>query len=155
MDQRPPIAPAACARNHRLEPLGFLIGDWLTIGRHPLVPRVALAGRTAFDWHHGGAFIMMRSEVDDPRFPDGVAIIGSDDGAGSFALSYFDERGVSRLFALTIGAGEVTWRRDDPVLAQCVTVRALAGGDELISTGRMSKNGGDWTDDLSQHFRRA
>ena len=61
------------------------------------MPDKKLEGRTSFAWHEDGAFLIMRGEVDEPRFPDGVAIIGSDDGAGIFAMIYFDERGVSSM----------------------------------------------------------
>lgn len=147
------IGPEACIPNPALQPLAFLIGEWRTSGTHPLVPGERLEGRTLFAWIEGGAFLMMRSEIDHPLFPSGLAIIGSDDHAGSFAMLYFDQRGTSRLFEVEVGEGEVSWRRDDPKLSQSLTIRAE--GEALVSTGRMSENGGEWKDDLSQHFTRA
>ena len=96
----------------------------------------------------------MRSEIDDPQFPDGVAIIGSDDVAGRFAMTWFDERGISRLYQVTVGDRTVTWRRDDPLFSQSMTITAEDGGDRLVSKGRMSEKGGAWVDDLSQVFER-
>lgn len=150
----PAIGAKALVPNPALQPLTFLIGEWRTVGTHPLLPGETLIGRTSFAWHEGGAFLIMRGQIDEPRFPDGVAIIGSD-GGGGFAMSYFDERGVSRLFAVTVGDGTLTWHRDDPKLAQSVTITAGADGDTLTSGGRMSQDGGPWSDDLSQHFMRA
>jgi hypothetical protein len=143
----------ALVPNPALKPLEFLIGEWRTTGTHPAFPGESLPGRTSFSWHEGGAFLVMRSEVDQPQFPDGLALFGSDDGAGRFAMLYFDERGVSRLFDVTPGDRSATWRRDDPDFAQEVTI-AAEGGDRLVSRGRMSKKSGDWTDDLSQVFVR-
>jgi hypothetical protein len=61
--------------------------------RYPLRPgRHALATRSSFEWHEGGAFVLMRSEIDRPEIPSAVAVIGSDDVAGTFTTSYFDER---------------------------------------------------------------
>jgi hypothetical protein len=94
----------------------------------------------------------MRSEVDHPLFPSGMAIIGSDDVAGSFAMIYFDERGTSRLFEVKVGEGEISWRRETPSFSQSLTIRVE--GDGLASTGRMSEDGGDWKDDFSQVFTR-
>lgn len=148
------IGAKARMPNPALAPLAFLIGEWRTTGTHPMAPGTTLAGRTSFAWHESGAFLIMRSDVDAPLFPDGMAIIGSDDGAGRFAMTYFDERGVSRIFAVTIGDGRVTWHRDDPTLAQSVTITAADDGDTLTSNGRMSQDGGPWGDDLSQHFIR-
>ena len=147
-----PIGAAALRRNPALKPLEFLIGEWRTTGTHPLVPGETLHGRTSFSWHEGGAFLIMRSEVDHPQFPDGVAIVGSDDTSGGFAMIYFDERGVSRILDLTAGDGSATWRHDDPDFTQSLTVEAQ--GDGLVSKGRMSRKGGEWEDDLSQVFTR-
>ena len=119
-----------------------------------LVPGKTLPGRASFAWHEGGAFLIMRAQVDEPRFPSGVAIIGSDDVAGTFVMSYFDERGISRFYDVTVGERSVTWRRDDPALSQSMTITAGDDGDTLIGTGRMSEKGGPWTDDLSQTFSR-
>ena len=153
MVQSSPIGAEALIPNPALKPLEFLIGDWRTTGSHPLMPGKILVGRTSFAWHEGGAFLIMRSEVDDPRFPSGMAIIGSDDVAGTFAMIYFDERGVSRLIDVSVGDRTVTWRRDNPEFSQSLTIDA-EGEDRLVSKGRMSEKGGPWTDDLSQVFER-
>jgi hypothetical protein len=139
--------------NPALAPLSFLIGEWRTEGTHPGAPGETLTGRTSFAWHEGGAFLIMRSKVDHPLFPSGTAIFASDGQAGRFAMIYFDERGVSRLFEVAVGDRSVTWRRDDPAFAQSTAV-AADGDDVLRARGRMSKDGGEWEDDLSQVFRR-
>jgi len=148
------IGAEALIPNKALAPLAFLIGEWRTSGTHPMVPGTTLAGRASFAWHEGGAFLIMRSEVDEPRFPSGVAIIGSDDKAGNFVMIYFDERGVSRHYQLSVGDRTVTWRRDDPLFSQSITLSAESD-DRLVSKGRMSQKGGAWEDDLSQVFTRA
>ncbi len=153
MTHATPIGAKALISNPALKRLEFLIGVWRTSGSHPLVPGKSLVGHTSFAWHEGGAFLIMHTEIDAPQFPNGVAIIGSDDTAGTFAMTYFDERGVSRLLDVEIGERSVTWRRDDPKLAQTNTIRA-EGDDTLVSEGAMSQNGGGWEKDLSQVFKR-
>ena len=69
-------------------------------------------------------------------------------------MNYFDERGTSRLFEVSIEDGAVIWQRLHPTFSQSVTVRPGDEGDTLVSQGRMAKDGGPWTDDLSQAFRR-
>jgi hypothetical protein len=39
---------------------------------------------------------MMRSEIDEPGIPTGLAIIGNDDYRDEYFMLYFDEQGVSR-----------------------------------------------------------
>lgn len=152
MNGSPSTGSGALVPNPALKPLTFLVGEWRTTGSHPMVPGETLAGRTSFSWHEGGAFLVMRSEVDHPQFPDGLAIIGSDGGSGKFGMLYFDERGVSRLLDVTIGDRTVAWRHDDPEFSQLLTI--AAEGDELVSKGRMSRKGSEWEDDLSQVFTR-
>lgn len=154
MNRPSPTGVRALVPNPALKPLRFLIGEWRTSGTHPQMPGEALSGRTVFAWHEGGAFRIMRSEIDRPEFPDGVAIIGSDDGAGRFAMTYFDERGVSRLFDVSVGNRSLSWRRDDPVLSQSMTIAADESGERLVGTGRMSEKGGGWVDDLSLVYTR-
>ena len=48
-----------------------------------------------------------------------------------------------------------TWRHDDPKFAQSLTITAEEDGNRLVSKGRMSKDGGEWVDDLSQVFTRS
>lgn len=154
MDDEATVGAKARIPNPALEPLAFLLGEWRTTGTHPLMEGEALNGRTSFDWHEGGAFLILRSEVDAPGFPHGVGIIASDDHAGTFSMTWFDERGTSRLYEVTVGKGTITWRRDDPELAQTNTITAEGDGDTLVAKGRMSEKGGLWGDDLSQVFRR-
>jgi hypothetical protein len=155
MTQSSAIGAEACIPNPALQPLEFLVGEWRTSGTHPEVPGETLRGRTSFSWHEGGAFLVMRSEIDQPLFPSGLAIIGSDDAAGTFAMIYFDERGTSRIFdVVAVGERSVTWRRDDPEFSQSLTINADEDGETLVSRGRMSRDGGDWTEDLSQVFER-
>ncbi|MBR0656014.1 hypothetical protein GXW79_13105 [Roseomonas arctica] len=144
----------ALKANAALAPLAFLLGEWRTMGTHPGVPGQTLEGRTSFAWHEGGAFLIMRSEVDHPEFPDGVAIFSADRDAGSLAMNWFDERGVSRLYQVTAGDRSMRWHRDDPRLAQRATIVAGGDGDRLVSKGQMSLDGADWSVDLSQIFTR-
>jgi hypothetical protein len=146
------IGAKAQIPNPALAPLAFLIGEWRTTGTHPMLPGKQLPGRTRFAWAEGGAFLIMHSQVDAPDFPDGVAIFGSDDSAGSVTMLWFDQRETSRRYEVELGDNSLTWHRDDPELAQTNTL--TAEGDGLVSKGRMSQQRGPWTDDLSQTFER-
>jgi hypothetical protein len=58
-------------------------------------------------------------------------------------MIYFDERGISRLYEVTVGDRSVTWCRNDPDFSQSLTITAVNDG-ELTSRGRMSEKGRDW-----------
>jgi hypothetical protein len=148
------IGSKAQMPNPALQKFGFLIGSWRTTGSHPEIAEMSLVGRTSFSWVADGAYLLMRTEVDHSQFPNSIAVIGSDDGQGRFVMAYFDERGVSRLYEVTVGDGAVTWHREDTKLSQSNTITVSAEGDRLISHGRMSQNGGAWGNDLSQVLNR-
>ena len=140
--------------NPALEPLTPLIGEWRTTGTHPLVPGTTFHGRTSFSWHEGGAFVLMRSEIDEPEIPSAVALIGSDDAADTFTMIYFDERGVSRRYTVEVGEATLSWHRDEAGFAQRMDVRIAADGSRLDARGTMSRDGGPWEDDLQLTYER-
>lgn len=149
-----PIGSEALRPNPALEPLAPLIGQWRTTGAHPLIPDTTFHGRSSFEWHEGGAFLLMRSEIDEPDIPNGVAIVGSDDAAGTFTMIYFDERGVSRRYTVEVALGEVRWLRDEAGFAQRMVVTITPDGNRLEARGTMSHDGGPWEDDLQLTYER-
>src|SRR5689334_8917834 len=95
--------------NPVLAPFSVLVGTWTTTGTHLLIPDTILHGRTSFEWLENGAFLTMRSEIDEPGIPSGIAVIGSDDVANEFFMLYFDERGVSRKYEMSLQDNVWKW----------------------------------------------
>ncbi len=146
------IGAKAIKQNPALKLFKPLIGEWQTTGTHPYFPDVTLHGRALFEWIEGGAFLRVRSQIDHPKFPDGVAIFGSDDEAGTYYQIYFDERGISRKYDVAITDNQIKWWRADAKFSQRFTIDIQK--DRLVSTGEMSRDGGDWEKDLSLTFVR-
>jgi len=140
--------------NPALEPFRVLIGNWNTVGTHGLVPDTILHGRTSFEWLEGGAFLMVRSEIDDPRFPSGIAIIGSDDAQEEYYMLTFDERGVSRKYEVTLHDNIWKWWRNAPGFLQRYEGRIVDGGNTIIGQGELSKDGLAWEKDLDLTYTR-
>ncbi len=149
-----PVGPEAQRPNPALEPLTPLVGDWRTTGTHPLVSGTTFHGRTSFSWHEGGAFLLMRSEINEPEIPNGIAIIGSDDAAGTFTMIYFDERDISRRYTVEVANGTVSWHRDEAGFAQRMVITISADGARLDAQGTMARDGGPWEDDLQLTYER-
>ncbi len=149
-----PIGAEALRPNPALGPLAPLLGEWRTTGTHPLVPGTTFHGRTSFAPHEGGAFVLMRSEIDEPEVPSAVAVIGSDDAAGTLTMLYSDERAVSRRYTVEVGDGEVSWHRDEAGFAQRTVLTVAADGSRLDARGTMSRDGGPWEDDLQLTYER-
>jgi hypothetical protein len=118
------------------------------------MPGTTLHGRTSFEWFENGAFVLMRSEIDEPEVPSAVAIIGSDDAAGTLTMIYFDERDISRRYNVEAAEGEVCWERDEAGFAQRMVLTIAADGSRLDAQGTMSRDGGAWEDDLALTYER-
>jgi hypothetical protein len=151
----PPIAREASIPNPGLAAFEPFIGTWTTQGSHPMPPGATLHGRATFKWLDGGAFLCVRSEIDDPRFPQGIAIIGSDDDAGSFTMLYFDQREVSRRYEVTIDAGVMRWERATPAFSQRFALTIAPDAHTMHGVGEMSRDGGAWGPDLELTYTRA
>jgi hypothetical protein len=140
--------------NPALRPFEPLIGEWRTTGTHPLIPDKTFHGRTSFAWHEGGAFLLMRTQTDEPEIPDATAVFGSDDAAGTYVMVYFDERGTSRKYDVAPTDAGIVWSRDEAGFAQRNLLVIDAAGERMVRTGEMRRDGGDWEDDLSLTYDR-
>jgi len=131
-----PIGHEARIPNRRLEPLGFLVGEWSTTGSHPMLPGKTLHGRTSFEWAEDGAFLIMRSEIDEPEIPSGIGVIGTDADASECSMLYFDQRGVSRRYLVDLRSDRWHRWRDSPGFSQRFTGTPSMVAHE--SSGRVS-----------------
>ncbi len=148
------LAQKASILNPALEAFSVLIGNWHTTGAHGLLPDTILHGHASFEWLEGGAFLMMRSEIDDPRFPQGIAIIGSDNSEEEYYMLTFDERGVSRKHEVTLHDNTWKWWRNVPGFMQRYEATIVDSGNTIISKGELSKDGVSWEKDLDLTYQR-
>ncbi len=140
--------------NPALKPFSVLIGNWNTAGTHGLLPDTILNGRTSFEWLENGAFLMMRSEINDPRFPSAIAIFGSDDSEGEVYMLIFDERGVSRKYEVSLRDNIWKWWRNASGFFQRYEGMIVDNGKTIISRGELSKDGISWEKDLDLTYKR-
>ena len=145
----------AAKPNPALEPFGILVGTWTTTGTHPLTPGTTYHGRTTFEWLAGGAFLLVRSQIDEPQIPSAIAIIGTDDATGECTMLYFDERDLSRKYEVSFRNNELTWWRNAPGFSQRFTGTIAADGRTMVARGEMSRDGAGWEPDLQLTYRRA
>ena len=76
---------------------------------------MAGGGRVTFEWHASGAHLLQRGTAELPEAPDNVSIIGCDAANGTYFQPYSDERGVCRIYEMSIGSGEwKLWREGGP-----------------------------------------
>jgi hypothetical protein len=148
------LSHEAAIPNPALQPLAVLVGDWSTVGSHPLIPDTTLHGRSSFEWLEGGAFLIMHSEIDEPGIPSAIAIFGGDDSTGEISMLYFDERGVSRRYEVAMDGNVLRWWRNAPGFSQRFTCTLSGDGRTIVGTGELSRDGISWEPDLDLTYTR-
>ena len=141
--------------NPRLQALAVLVGEWATVGTHPMLPGKTFHGHASFTWLESGAFLLFHSHIDEPEIPNGVAILGTDDSnPDAGAMLYFDVRNVSREYRWTISSNLWTWSRDELGFSQRMVLTIANDGLRIEAKGQMSRNGKSWEPDLQLTYTR-
>jgi hypothetical protein len=144
------------AVNPKLERFGVLVGEWDTVGTHRLLSGVTLHGHVTCEWIEGGAFLRMVSQMEKAGVPSGMFIFGSDDASDAVTLLYYDERGVSRIYAAAL-SGRILkfWRNaPGPGLAQRFTATFAEDGRTIQFVSELSEDGTTWLIDIEQTYTR-
>ncbi|MGH2923752.1 MAG: hypothetical protein ACRDKH_06975 [Solirubrobacterales bacterium] len=98
-------------RNNDAEVLQELVGDWEMEVDAPWTEGPTRGGTVSFEWMPGERFLIQRWEVPVPEAPDGLAVIGWDEGRGALLQHYFDSRGVARVYEMKLDDGVWTLER--------------------------------------------
>jgi hypothetical protein len=145
------IQPTADAALRALEPL---VGEWTMEAVGPDGKMWPGEGRASFVWHSSGAHLVQRIVTGVPDAPDSTSIIGCDAGNGTYVQLYSDERGVCRVYAMTMGEGEWTLQREGVPFAQRFVGSFSEDGHEIAGRWEKAVDGGDFTVDFSLTFRK-
>ena len=94
-----------------LKDLDAFVGEWNVAGAMTLDEPMEISGWTGFEWLVGGGFLVQRSTTEREEFPNTLAVIGpADDGEG-YVMHYFDSRGVSRIYTMSLDGRSWTLER--------------------------------------------
>jgi hypothetical protein len=148
-------APArrSAARNPALARLEALAGAWQIEVAHPLVPNPITGGLVTFEWLEGG-FLVQRADPGNPDVPSSIAVIGGDDATGRYVMQYFDSRGISRIYEMSLGDG--VWRlwREAPGFSQRFTGAFADDGNTIAASWEKSTDGATWEHDFGLTYRK-
>jgi hypothetical protein len=95
------------ARAAALKRLEAFIGEWRVDASFPGSP----PGRSIFEWALHRQYLVQRSESPRPA-PDALAVVSVDPKTGAYTQHYFDSRGVTRVYAMTLSRGTWTLTRE-------------------------------------------
>jgi hypothetical protein len=143
--------PTAGDALKRLEPL---VGEWRVVAKPPDGEPWPGEGRTTFAWHESGAHLIERSTVDLPEAPDSVSIIGCDAANGTYYQLYSDDRGVCRVYEMSIGDSEWKLWRDGEPFPQRFTGRFADDGRTIVGRWELAKDGTNYTTDFDLTYSR-
>jgi hypothetical protein len=141
--------------NAALTRMNALVGEWNIEGSHVHFPTTKIRGKTTFEWLDGGFFLVQRSQADHPDVPNSISVIGCDDEADHCTMHYFDSRGVSRNYAMTLSDGVWKMWRDAPGFSQRFTGTFDASGGTISGAWELSKNGSTWEHDFDLLYTKA
>ena len=135
----------------RLEPL---IGEWALELVFPSGERLDGQAHTTIEWHSSGAHLVQRTTVEVPGAPSVTAIMGCDAANGTYYQLYSDDRGVCRVYEMSIGDAEWRlWRTGEP-FPQRFTGRFEEGGSMIVGRWEKAQHGVRYETDFDLIYRR-
>ncbi len=143
-DKYAQVEPRNREPNPALRPLEVLVGDWKL--ESPL-----FAGRSArvtFEWLEGGAFLVHHSAQNT------TMIIGRDDALEAYSVLYYDERGVSRIYAMSLEGGVWKLWRNAPGFWQRFSGTLSDDTDTITARWEKSSDGAQWEHDFDLTYSR-
>jgi hypothetical protein len=151
------MQPAANPALTALEPL---LGDWrLEVSGAAFLPSpdAVTTLQVHAAWVQHGAALML-SHDPSPGAPAGppasTFLIGRDDDASDFTALYSDERGVSRVYAMSLHGRDWQIRREAPHFAQRFQATIAEDGATITGSWRKSIDGDVWEHDMDFRYIR-
>jgi hypothetical protein len=147
----------------RNEPLTPLVGEWSLAMVMPgtdvpdELPDVG--ARVVFEWMGDRAFLLECWTVPVPEAPDGLALIGWDEGRGTFLQHYFDERGVARVYEMSLDGGVWRLERTEPDFSPLAFSQRFTGtfaddGGRIDGTWEIAHDHVTWEKDFDLIYTR-
>jgi hypothetical protein len=144
--------PTAQEALKRLEPL---VGEWTIEAKPPERPPWPGEARTTIEWQDSRAHLVARSTFAMPEAPDSISIMGCDAANGTCFQLYSDERGVCRVYEMSISEeGEwKLWREGEP-FAQRFSATISDGGNTIAGRWEKASDGRRWETDFDLTYRK-
>lgn len=152
-DNDPAAQAQSSTPNATLQRLETFVGDWVTevsVGGETLAH-----GRARFRWMEGeGGFLVYHADAEPTDYPSGTLLIGGDDAMDSYSVLYFDSRGISRIYQMSLGDGVWKMWRDAPGFLQRFTGVFSKDGKTIKGAWETSSDGSHWELDFDLTYTR-
>ncbi len=128
--------------NPSLKPLEVFVGDWEFTS--PQFPDTR--GQFTFEWVEGGAFLVERMAG------NAAWMIGRDDSTETYSILYYDSRGVSRVYAMSLEGNVWKIWRNAPGFSQRFTATLSDNGRTITGYWEKSSDGLNWERDFDIRY---
>ncbi len=145
--QRPPQPTSS------LKQFDILVGEWNMVGTHPAFPS-SVHGRSSFKWLMEGALMLWYFDWERGGPPSALSVIGHDDSVETCCMLYSDERGVARIYEMSLEGGVWKMWRDSLGFSQRVTGTVSSDGNIITCHGELSRDDSNWEQDLDVTYTR-
>jgi hypothetical protein len=136
-----------------LKQFDVLVGEWNTVGTHPKFPS-AVRGQSSFEWLVEGALLVWHFDWERSGPPSAISVIGHDDAVEPCSMLYSDERGVARIYQMSLEGGVWKMWRDSSGFSQRMTGTFSDDGNTITVQGDLSRGGSNWERDLDVTYTR-
>ena len=136
-----------------LKQFNVLIGKWDMVGTHPGLPAPVL-GHSSFEWLVEDALLIWHFDWEPALPPNAVSVIGHDDSLETCTMLYSDERGVSRIYQMSLEGGIWKIWRESSEFSQRSTGTFSDDKNTISVHGEMSRDGSNWEQDLNVTYTR-
>jgi hypothetical protein len=143
--------PTAQEALRALEPL---IGEWTVTASDPSGEPWPGEARTSFEWHDSGAHLVQRASIPAEEAPDSISIIGCDAANGAYYQLYSDDRGICRVYEMSIEDDQWKLWRDGQPFSQRFTARVEDGGRRILGRWEIAEDGTNYRTDFDLTYTR-
>jgi hypothetical protein len=139
-----------------LRELEVLVGTWKVQATPPGGEPWPGDAEITFEWlaDSDRRLLVERARVEMPEAPNTVCVIGSDAANGRYFQLYTDDRGVCRVYEMSIGNGEWKLWRDGEPFSQRYTAKISDDGNTIEGRWEAAKDGTNWETDFDLVFTR-
>jgi len=143
--------------NQALKDLSLLVGKWkMALSNASFLndPSAVIEGQASFQWVEGGACLVMRQgkKPGDPFYASWL--ISRDEKVDNYSISYFDSRGVSRIYEMSFKGNLWKIWRNSPGFSKRFEGKISDSGKSIIAHWEKSIDGRDWERDFDMKYTK-
>ena len=139
-----------------LKELEVLVGTWKVTATPPGGEPWPGDAEITYEWLEGSdrRLLVERSWVEMPEAPNSVCVFGCDAANGRYFQLYTDDRGVCRVYEVSIGDGEFRIWRDGEPFSQRFHGKFSEDSHRIDARWEAAKDGTNWETDFDLVFTR-